>query len=554
MNYIYCMKQSIVLEHSKIFHTKNQSLSEIISQLPKTKSLIIISEYNAKIFQLENNQPLQIEILNQWRKSLSLGTNYRLNAYLSQIRKRNPKSGFVFFNNLSSLLLINLLLQSNNNETRDLNDKEIELLFEAYLLCSEMWTHKQYNNIKEEKDENIKIQKLITSNISLGEFLRTNLFHLKIIKSIYLFKFLSNENYSTILSDFLKLYECESWQEYLRKTLVPIISLTIPDSPSKSNLSTQNSPIQFNNFLDKLCINNHTQNIKDTFNFITLRNYPIYKVNEFSYLFMNYHFAFEKMFEAMIFNISEVATKRNNYERVMDARKDIFSQNFYEGYFLKKICNKFKSFNWIKIEYIFDEDSNKNHQSPDIIIDCPKCIFIIEFKDILLNDADKLSFDSEKIEDAILKKLWQNEKGKFRGAGQIASYLNKTTQHKNEKKKIYPIVIVTDRNYCRDGANLLLNNFFMKELNEETKKSTQSLTLIHLDTILEIIDLLLSNPSFFKSIIDEYHKKIRNEKVLLNKLWNFDDFVEKKIRSNNNHSLIKKAFIDIIEDFDSYKI
>jgi hypothetical protein len=552
MNYIYSMKISTVLSHSNAFDTKTKSITEIINQLPKIKSLIIISEYNAKIFRLENDQSLQIEILNQWKKSLSLRTNYKLNAYLSQIIR--TKSSFVFFNNLSSLLLINQILQSNNYETRDLNDTEIELLFEAYLLCTEMWSHKQLNHIKDEQDINKKIQNFIISNVSLGEFLRTNYFHLKIIKSIYLFKFLSNDKNKIILSDFLKLYECESWQEYLKRTLVPIISLTMPDSPSKSKLSTKNTPIQFNNFLDKLCINNYTQDINTAFNFITLRNYPFYKIDEHTYLVMNYHFAFEKMFEAMVFNISEVATKRNNYKHVRDARKEIFSQNFYEGYFIKKICDKFKSFNWIKIEYIFENNLKGNHQSPDIIITCPKCVFIIEFKDTLLNDTDKLSFNPEKIEEAILKKLWMNDEGRYRGAGQIVSYLNNTTHNRYKKKKIYPLIIVTDRNYCRDGTNLLLNNLFINELNEETKKVSQSLTLIHLDTILEIIDLLLHNPSFLKNTIDEYHKLIRNEKILVKKLMNFDDFVEKKIRTNNNLSLLKNTFIDIIEDFDSYKM
>jgi len=194
---------------------------------------------------------------------------------------------------------------------------------------------------------------------------------------------------------------------------------------------------------------------------------------------------------------------------------------------------------------------------PDYYIRFKNKIFLFESKDVVLKGEEKQSRDYPIVQNALKKKFYKIDKeGKIEAKAVLqlienikrilTKYYDKCDDGYNPANvKIYPILIVHDRQFDSLGVNRLVSKWFKKELVEMKDEfniyNIQDITVINIDSIL------LHQETFKKrgnnrieKIISDYHKNIKfipenyrsqaeKEQKILNSFRSFTNFVDTEL-------------------------
>lgn len=382
----------------------------------------------------------------------------------------------------------------------------------------------------------------------------------EILKAIYLFKFLEeNPTTKELLERFLSYYNKNTWKEYLST----ILSLTKPaildadnslisiEIPKNENFSSQCD------FIDKL-----TVDYKDEFeeyDFVTTRSKPLYKIENGKYIIIYKLFLIEKIFTGLYFSLREI-------NKTLDKEKKIANwRSFY--------CKEFseKTLTYQVVESIYPTapvrlsgqqlEKLKIDGAPDYYIRKGKNVLVFESKDFLITSEVKASSDYEAYVKEFSKSLYakktNNGKEKNGAVLQLKEFIKRILSNEFTLEKyyeyddcnIYPIIITHHRDHDTNGLNVLINEWFIKEL-VELKNITnliitiRPITIINIDTMIFFKEVLLKNISLHE-LIDNYFlfinqkppKSFRSEEELQDyytrKSISFASFTDIYLRENN---------------------
>lgn len=258
-------------------------------------------------------------------------------------------------------------------------------------------------------------------------------------------------------------------------------------------------------------------------------------------------FLVEKLFKSIQFQFSlEINKEVEKKYRLKDFRSD-HCDNFSEQVLTYKVVeNSFPKKNWIRISGENFKLKDYKTGEPDYYVRFKNKVFLFESKDVVLKGGEKQSRDYSIIKEALKDKFyWVKKKNKIKSKAilqlieNIKKILDKfysqcDIDYKSDTIKIYPILIVHDRQYEALGVNKLLIKWFDEELakikNDYNISNIKNITVLNIDTMLFFQETLKQRgKSRLEKLIDDYHKANLNPTYFKS----FDNFMQTTFDKKN---------------------
>lgn len=472
------------------------------------------------------------------------------NKIFSIIRKyENNQVRIGIINPYSSLKLFEYFF-SKPDEPGTQTEAEFEVnLFKAYLVLNSEFIEKQKTAFLsvEELEWDFKISMMMFCmqypvsdkfNFDIKQIWAT-----QIIKSIYLFQFLeSTPKTKPLLTAFLKYFECESWQDYLKK----LISLTSSAIKNEKEAHTDIVVEQGENFkegcefIEKLIITE--QDNLDQNDFLTTRAKPFYKIDEGAYRIIYNLFVVEKIFKGAYFLLRDVNKTLPKADKIKDIRS-FYGNDFSEQILCYKAIENIYTNNCIRFSGK-ELDDMKINAAPDYYIRSGNDILIFESKDFLVAADKKMSFDYEVYNEEFGRILdyeeLPNGKEKPKAVLQLANNIRRIlksefppdTDYNYKRVNIYPILLTHDHQYNTPGFNELIDSWFQDELVRLKEDGlfvyrVKPISIVNIDTLI-YFEIGLSKRVPLHSMLSKYHefKKMPKRKKKFKSKEKFDQYIE----------------------------
>lgn len=534
---------TVAVGYKDIFENYDeQDIGTLLQDISSKSSLRVICHFMAQLHTVERDFNKQIEILNIWLNRLPKSVRKKVEDYAIAISKKRNAT-FNFMNNISSLILVQEIFSNYNElDDGDLSQQQELQLFKAYLLCTQRWIDKQDVKVKKVTSVETLCRLLIPVKIPYTYQMEFNDFRLEFIKAIYFFRYLeSDQNLSHLNEIFCKIHKVTSWQEYLIK-----LANTYVTKLGSANIPTvENIPDELPDVVEWFkSLSLILPEFKYDDDFKSLREKPLFQLEEQSFLTLNLNFLVDKFFPGIQFDLF----KASKAAKTKIADKEVKSfENFRSFY---GDTSEVAIFYQI-IEYVFEKNKFVMLRGekikafwidgePDYYIRDKAKIYLFEHKDVLLNASIKHSNDYDKIIGELFTKFVENQKGKPKGIRQLINSITKLIDGKfddidkqiKQQKIIYPIIVFQDVSFHEQGFNYLLNKEMRKLIRSEITLpegvEIKDLTLIHVNDLIKFQDLFNSKQLKINNCLNEYHLRLNDPNHLFNCMSNFSMYLHNK--------------------------
>jgi hypothetical protein len=417
----------------------------------------------------------------------------------------------------------NLIDQNNNPKNDDLDEIN---LFKSFLLINKEINNKQKLFTPEVTNNTEKIaQMIISMSFSTSDLgvLENNDYEFKklvfcaIERFEILVKFLnSNDEYKYLEKDLYKHFNLNSIYD-LRKHVKYLFFMLL-------ELKTKNSfKFVVEDDESKLFLNSLISNkIEIEDDFTSLKQYPIYKLDDKTYSIIDNFFIVDKFYKSVRFILKNSFNRKNNLPDKDRTFFSFFNTKFSEEFLMKDVLDRL--FN--KKYFVKKKDNKNKSNEPDYYLRHNKRIYLFESKDVLIKREIKSSGDIEKILNVLKEKFLITNKGVSIGIGQLVNSIYQIVENNfefddfaNQKNKfiIYPILLVNDRILEIPGINYILNQWYLKSIKDKVKDKfdinyIKPLTIIDIDTIIFGLDYFSKNDKIFREFIDIHLKEMNTIK------------------------------------------
>ncbi|SER39116.1 hypothetical protein [Neolewinella agarilytica] len=521
----------LLFEH--VFEEDGLTIDDYILSIEKTIGLRLGSALIEATFNREF--PLsEEEFIEKWVSKFETSISDKIVA--------GYKDGYKILNAYSSLKVTECILSRDEEKVDEQPDEETELLLlKAYLRLNNSQKEKEDLCIPKFDDDpnldNIEKQIAFMISISYSDYDYSN-YDIRVVLSsqIYkitkFFKYLENNNLSEHIEVFCVKYGIDNWREWLKKFyafILPLIEKEYRGTHYDLLLDEKSEDYIKNKlFIEALTINEADDHVLP--DFINMRSNPLVKINENTYQVIYKLFAVEKTFKSVTFEFSlDVNNKVSKENKIKNFRSE-FCGNFSENIILYDVMKD--AFPKRMIHLSGQDFLNAGHSGePDYYIRFKNKVFLIESKDVVLRGDIKQSRNYYDISPALARKLWYEDKAtktvsrSVRQLGQmILSFTNKEYHHldsdcKEENCRIYPIIIVNDRQFDSLGVNALIQEWWKTEIVESGVDNLKNIitppVIINIDGLISFQDLLKRREVKIESIIESYwhHVNMTNFKA-----------------------------------------
>lgn len=448
-----------------------------------------------------------------------------INDKLVEYKKEKSKT-IGILNPRTSLKLFETVL-TQNQEDREISDKDLEILIFKIYLALNTQLNKNDNLIIESTKKFSQYPDLIClaigNSLPISDISNYNLksvFVGQILKAIFLFEFLSTQDSSqTLLENFYARFKVTDYKGFLQK-IFPIAFFVISAKlEGAMTVDVKNDENYESNieFLDNLAVSK-IDYVDNDIDYLTLRTNPLYKLSDTSYRVISPLFAIEKIFNGLYFLLKEINDAFDKTSRIN--LRQLITFEFSEKYLLYKIIERTYKKKYFKLS----GEQMKTPGAPDYYIRNGNKVFLFESKDILIRADIKESYDFEQYEKALKEKLYFETDGKKESPKAVRQLTNfaksllngnfdEDKNYKPNSIRIYPIILLHNRQLDILGLNNLINIWFELEKDEieKTGLSTKNLrrpTIIHIDTLLVMHEQFASGKYQLDELLDEYQKVI----------------------------------------------
>ncbi|UBM61348.1 hypothetical protein LA303_07910 [Candidatus Sulfidibacterium hydrothermale] len=370
------------------------------------------------------------------------------------------------------------------------------------------------------------------TNYNIGQ-----IFISQILRAIYLFEFLEErKELKPFLQEFYNRFNVDGYKEYLGKILP--ISGSIISIKKQGNINlVVNKDEKFDaniDFLNKLSVEHISDEEEFQDDFLYLRANPLLRIDGSTFQIIFPLFAIEKNFNGLYFLLKEI--NDNLPEEKQIKLRQLITYDFSEKYVLYKLLENIYRKKYFKLKGV---DINISG-APDYYMRNENTVFIFESKDILINAKIKTSYDFNKYEKALKEKLYIYNDGKKehpKAVKQLSNFIEKllTNSFIEDKRsepnsiKIYPIIVLHNRQLDIIGLNNLINIWFAKELEKLKGKSlsiknVRNITIINIDTLIIFQEQLKFGEIKLEKILDEYQKWINKSELEDQKFKNQEEY------------------------------
>lgn len=481
-----------------------------------------------------------------------------------------------------SVLKVFAYANNNLNDEKVLNDEQIEInLFKCFLFQNELINNveKKIGETTEDLDKEIRLYALQFTNIvrfsDVVNFDLGEIFFSEFIRAVLFFEFLeSREEAQPLLKKFSERYEVTDWKDYLKR--ISGISFSILKKEKDGHLELEiptdasfESNIKFLDILSTVKYDELTD-----FDFKILREKPLHKIEEGKYRIISELFAVERIFKGLYFNLKAVNETLPKGEKIKDFRF-LYTFHFSEKHALYEILRK--TFPKRHVSFSGEELEAKGIAgAPDYYVRNNNKLFIFESKDSLINASLKESGDYSLLEPDIKKKFYVDDEG-AKAIIQQLNFIKKIYNddfrkideaYKTEKLRIYPIIIIHDRQLDVAGFNKILNYWFSIEMKKNENQipfdRVHPITVIDISTLILTHELFMDRRLIFEEAIEQYHDfvKIKDPKLfrsepqykrhLMDTGLPFSFFIKQQVSKRrlprSPHKMIKEKAIIALEE------
>jgi hypothetical protein len=538
------IEYSVNIAYDDIYNDyETVDIDALLAEIPTSMALALVCHYNAQIHTQEKNPNFQLKAISDWCRRFPLATRQKIQSVIDRFNSKQA-SNFNFINNISSLLLIERLLEKHNDlpSVQDLTPIQEENLFKAYLYFSAKWTKAQEAGAIKYRDKSVTDMALVMM-LPYSELLEFKDFRLQFIKAVYFFKFCEdNEIFKEYLAVFLKERAVTTWNEYLFN-LVSVYIFLLGEDSVKSVLQFDEKSKNVFSSLEKFCVDVTTFQAKE--DFLTLRAAPVYRYSDNELLFLNINFLIDKIYQGIIFDFADVLIAKGvQYKgKLIKNRQQffgIFGDEFIEpGLFYEVIKNVFRQKDYVHCTG--DELKAKfGEGAPDyLIIDNAK-VYAFEYKNTFFSGPVKYTFDIDNIKQELDKKFVANEAGKPKGVTQLVNFIEDFSQgrydqilkQKREAHIIYPILVTQDFTFNLPVVySLILSRYneILKASNKiDNRLQIKSISLIDLDLLVKFQDLFISKRLTLNHVLADYQKFLGHGKNSVDRSLSFHKYLHVK--------------------------
>lgn len=410
-------------------------------------------------------------------------------------------------------------------ETQSHAEFEVNL-FKAYLVLNSRFTQMQNTAISSTEhleDEEFRIPMMMfCTDYPISDKIHYNIDRIwvvQIIKAIYLFQFLeSNEQTRPLLNEYIKYFEKNSWQDYLKALISLTISVIKKDEETYTDIVVSEENFEKEcAFIEKFIVLPDEE--LDEYDFLSLRSKPFYKVENGKYRVIFDLFVAEKIFKGVYFILREINKKLDKENQISEI-KSFFGKEFSEKVLAYKVIEKIYKGKCVKYSGQEMDDLDISG-APDYYIRIGTNILVFESKDFLIGKDKKNSFNFDVYLEEFERVLYfekTKKKEKHKAVKQLISNVERLIKlefldkgYKYKDVNIYPILLTHDHQYDTFGFNRLIDDWFQFELGGLQEKGlfihkVKPLTVVNVDTLI-FHEMGLSNEMSLHKLIDEYCKQ-----------------------------------------------
>ena len=535
---------------------ENINVVDLVRDIPTKMALTLICHHTSQIHTQEKNAQYQLQTIRNWYERFNEDVIDKVETFIKRVNSKHSGS-FNFINNVSSLYLIECLIENHNElpTVDNLTPEQEENLFKAYIFFSSKWTAEQLVGVNKYKDSPFFMGLIML--LTYSELFEFKDFRIQFLKAVYFFKFCEeNELFKGYLDAFLSDKGLKSWNQYLFNLLSIYVTLLQEGNP-KSVLEFAKGSEEVFNALENFCVN--INDFRSSLDFLTLREKPIYRVSDAELMFLNLNFLIDKVYQSIIFDFADVLVRRKiTYNGKAIANKmqfiGIFGDEFIEsGLFYKLMRHTFRQKHYI--HYTGDELKNKfGDGAPDYLIVDNGKLYVFEFKNTLFSGSVKYSYDIDAIKKELEKKFVNNDQGKPKGVTQLVNFFEdladgkyRSVLDKGTNYIIYPIIITTDYTFVLPVIYTLVASRFNEVFKSRNLKLTsQKLTMIDLDSIIKFQDLFIERKLTLNHVLADYQKYLKQGTTEIDKSLSFHRYIHDKTNKIDYNT--PKMFLEEVEN------
>lgn len=523
----------------------------LLQGMPLYDTIFYVIERQAKIQYNFGDQKGEMNLIYEMCCFLDNDAKIRMNDLIAS----NPNQ--YLFSNMSTLNFIMLALQKCDWEvSRNLSVEEKRSIYKVYLYCNEEWTSKQEKGISALARKKDLLGMYFMADVPIVEFKSHKDFRPQLFKAGRLFHFMeSNDPYADFLRIFLEYKKATSWQDYLMK-LFSFYSCTLDKAIVKIEDKEKDQIVFFNNLSVK---KDECNDIWDGRNLKYLREHPLLKVGNY-YFALNPNFLIDMFYQGVKFDIFNAIKDRNPLNKKGKIIKDfgefasMLGNDFSEKEIFYRIMNM--AFDGIVdvMKSGFEMDSAKVLAPSDFYIRINKSVYLFEYKDVMISDNDKYSYDYSKIKSAMLNKVAKDDGRVRKGLGQLLFSINEAVNNKSlssldpeisNASEFYPIIVTTDRTFSSLGFQYMLVEACGNLIkNWKIPVLVKKPMVLDLDTLFLMTKRLHDRAIDFHSIINEY-LNLKDFSISSFDTFYSDHYQDQKILNEDD---IKFLFEDVLKN------
>lgn len=533
---------------------------------PPIESLLscISREYVIKLVCVLENLYTQatIDKLDIFFSSKSTQNRNLVNKLISNyVQKIDSNTKIVWVTSETPIRLLREVFAMNyiNKNNTTLSEEEMELnIFKAILLINQ----KTVDFKIRKTDNNLLNQTFLLSCINTNmmfedEKERSDRTIMQLYFAKEFFNFLcSNQKYRPLYDAFLKKYNIDNWQEYVR-TIYGIVMCSKYNSgfiDAELKYDTQNLINKC--ILESLCIScddviryNSASPFDRNGNtdYKVFRECPIITMPNGDYCIFNWNFLVDKLFNSLYFDFNSMLIPKSLLKKVQSIITEEFSEKYlFDGLIGRSISNSlYTSISEKNLKSYYKPNQDELGPPDYLLIKDDICI-IFECKDIRIGGAEIESHDFETILDIYSNKLnykrWKYDslgkrvdlteggktKGKRIGVSQLTYHIlnikSNTFPYYTIKSNsiIYPVLVISDYKYIHHGLNHIANEWYKNDMGDKYDVSIERPLIV-----MSFLTLIKYNTLFkekgFEYYFEEYYSMMGTP------VTNIDDAMQKYI-------------------------
>ena len=555
------IEYNLLLEFDAIFPDEDHNLYlNRIKEIPK-KDIINVSTLFLG-YRLNNKEVSNLEnLFNIWFRTENSG--YANNLYKKILKcQEAARKKVIIINEVTNLFIFEAGL---NNEVQELavSEEEFEILFfKIYLAFNQ-------KSIENERLAGIttnhfkfptKINSLLVAqSLKYSDITEYNLkdsFVIQLAKIIYFFdEFSVKEEFKPLLDSFYQFYKVDGYKDFIKRYLA--LSSLLFKSERVGTLdivvSEGSNQQKDSDFLERFAM---LTSIEEDIDFRIVRSQPLLKLDEHTFRIIFPLFVIEKLYNGLYFKLRELNDQLPKGQKIKNLRTEI-TYNYSEKQLVYKLLQRCYA-----KKYIQQTGSSIEKAGIDGFVDYyirnGNKVFIFESKDVLLNATSKESYDFSIIEKELRKKLYYEEsEGKIirRAILQLLNSIKILMEgkfsldpnFKTSSSRIYPIIMLHNRQLEILGINQIIKSWFRDELEKLATESynienIKDVVILNVDTLISYSDQIFNKTIRLEDAIESYLEftnqdvlkgmKFKNEEelsmYLRNSCISFSEFFRRK--------------------------